>query len=259
MQSYAPHKWKYVLDEPARILVVDDDPILREFAIVHLSTPVVAVEATPDGKAALDLMLKCDVDIVLADIGMPGLDGFELLERMQAHEKLRQIPIVMLTGRESIAEIDRAYHLGATSFATKPVNWRQLSYHLRYVLRASRGQPETAPSQPRIRVALGGSGDDHDTIKDKISAPLRVIMELADRIARDCGRDPLNSHVTHATRIADAAHHALRLAREGADHDDLTVTRGRPTDHAGEVAARERSASQDATCRSFDHATPVQR
>lgn len=259
MQSHAPHKWKYVLDEPARILVADDDPILREFAIVHLSTPVVAVEAVPDGKAALELMLKCDVDIVLADIGMPGLDGFELLECMQANEKLRQIPIVMLTGRESIAEIDRAYRLGATSFTTKPVNWRQLSYHLRYVLRASRGQLETAPSQPRIKVALGGGGDDHDAIKDKISAPLRVIMELADRIANDCGRDPLNSHVMHATRIAEAAHHAIRLARQDAHHDELTATRERPTDHASDVAAAERSGSQDTACRSFDHAIPVQR
>jgi len=259
MESDAPHKWKYVLDEPARILVADDDPILREFAIVHLSTPVVSVEAAPDGKAALDLLLKRDVDIVLADIGMPSLDGFELLERMQAHEKLRQIPIVMLTGRESIAEIDRAYHLGATSFATKPVNWRQLSYHLRYVLRASRGQLETALSGPRVRVALGSGRDDHDAIKAKISGPLRVIMELADRIAHDCWHDPLTSHVMHATRIVDAAHHALRLVREGADHDDLIATRGRPTDYAGEVAAREPSASQDAACRSFDHATPVRR
>jgi len=259
MGSDAPHKWKYVLDEPARILVADDDPILREFAIVHLSTPVVDVEAAPDGKAALDLLLKRDVDIVLADIGMPGLDGFELLERMQAHEKLRQIPIVMLTGRESIAEIDRAYHLGATSFATKPVNWRQLSYHLRYVLRASRGQLETAPSQPRLKVALGSGGDDHDAIKAKISPPLREIIELADRIEHDCGRDAQNPHVMHATRIADAAHNAFRLARNGADQDDLIAPRGRSTDHAGAVAARERSISQDATGRSLDHNTPLQR
>src|SRR5437667_1086615 len=140
MQPQGPHKWMYVLDEPTRILVVDDDPILREFAMVHLATPVAEVEAVADGKAALDLLLTRDFDIALVDISMPELDGFELLERAQAHEKLRHIPMVMLTCHESIAAIDRAYHLGATSFATKPVNWRQLSYHLRYVLRASRVQ-----------------------------------------------------------------------------------------------------------------------
>src|ERR1700730_137951 len=142
MLPQAPQKWTYVLNEPTRILVVDDDPILREFAIVNLSTPTAEVETAADGKAALDLLLTRDFDIVLVDIGMPGLDGFELVERARAHDKLRHIPMVMLTGQESIAAIDRAYHAGATSFTTKPVNWRQLSYHLRYVLRASRIQAE---------------------------------------------------------------------------------------------------------------------
>jgi PleD family two-component response regulator len=59
------------------------------------------------------------------------MDGFELVQTMRAQERLRDLPIVILTVREDIASIDRAYAIGATSFATKPVNWRLFSYQLR--------------------------------------------------------------------------------------------------------------------------------
>ena len=64
--------WKYVLDQPMRILVVDDDPILREFASVYLSTPTATVETAPDGLAALDLLKAEAFDVAVIDIDMPG-------------------------------------------------------------------------------------------------------------------------------------------------------------------------------------------
>ncbi len=139
-------EWTFVLDEPTRILVVDDDPILCEFASVHLSTPATTIDCVGDGATALAVLERREApDIVLLDIEMPGFDGFALLERIRADERLKDLPVVMLTSHEDIGSIDRAYRLGATSFATKPVNWRQLSYHLRYVLRASRLEGRGAP------------------------------------------------------------------------------------------------------------------
>jgi DNA-binding response OmpR family regulator len=130
--------WAYVFDEPTRFLVVDDDPILREFASVYLSTPVATVETLPDGTTALDRLRRERFDVVMLDIDMPELDGFDVLERIRADDRLAHLPVVMLTGREDIQSIDKAYSLGATSFVTKPVNWRELSYQLRYVIRANR-------------------------------------------------------------------------------------------------------------------------
>ncbi len=130
--------WSYVFDQPTRILVVDDDPILREFASVYLSTPVASVETVPDGSSALDCLRRERFDVIVLDIDMPELDGFELLQRIRADESLVHLPVVMLTGREDVLSIDKAYSLGATSFVTKPVNWRELTYQLRYVIRANR-------------------------------------------------------------------------------------------------------------------------
>src|SRR5215475_4626453 len=123
--------WTFVLDESTRILVVDDDPILREFARVHLATPFTTIDTAGDGEAAL-LRLRAEAyDVVLLDIEMPRLDGIGLLARMRADDALRRIPVIILTAHDDIASIDRAYQAGASSFTTKPVNWRQLSYHIR--------------------------------------------------------------------------------------------------------------------------------
>jgi DNA-binding response OmpR family regulator len=130
--------WTFVLDEPTRILVVDDDPILREFASVYLATPYTAIDTASDGVAARCRLAEVSYDIILLDIEMPELDGLSLLQEIRSDERLRHLPVIMLTGHDDIASIDRAYHIGANSFAAKPVNWRQLSYQIRYVLRTSR-------------------------------------------------------------------------------------------------------------------------
>lgn len=124
----------------ARFLVADDDPILREFACVHLATPTVDVEAAEDGEEAHARLQSGSYDLLLLDLDMPRLDGFGLLERLRADPRWRDLPVVVITGREDIAAIDRAFALGATSFVVKPLNWRLLSHQLLYVMRASRNE-----------------------------------------------------------------------------------------------------------------------
>lgn len=136
----AKGRFTFVIDEDVRILVTDDDPIMREFATVYLSTDTARVETADCGEAGLERLLNESFDIALVDLDMPGISGFEMIERIRATPRLSQLPIVVVTSNEDVASIDRAYQAGATSFVTKPVNWRLLSYQLRYVLRAQRWQ-----------------------------------------------------------------------------------------------------------------------
>ncbi|MFP5296985.1 MAG: PleD family two-component system response regulator, partial [Alphaproteobacteria bacterium] len=86
----------------------------------------------------LRLMARHAYDLVLLDLEMPGMDGFAVLERMREDAALRHVPVVVQTGREDVEAIDRCFHLGAASFVMKPLNWRLLTYQIRYVLRAER-------------------------------------------------------------------------------------------------------------------------
>ena len=130
----------HVLQDELRVLFVDDDPILREFALVHLGTDKAEVKAVGDGDEALALLADWPADIVLLDLEMPRLDGFEVLRRLGETGRLGDLPVIVVTGREDIAAIDRAYAAGATSFVSKPLNWRLLSYQIRYVRRACQAE-----------------------------------------------------------------------------------------------------------------------
>ena len=130
----------HVLQDELRVLFVDDDPILREFALVHLGTDKAEVKAVGDGDEALALLADWPADIVLLDLEMPRVDGFEVLRRLGETGRLGDLPVIVVTGREDIAAIDRAYAAGATSFVSKPLNWRLLSYQIRYVRRACQAE-----------------------------------------------------------------------------------------------------------------------
>ncbi len=139
----------YVLDDEARLLFVDDDPILREFAQVNLASAAADVDVAADGVEALEALSRHRYDLLLVDLDMPRMDGFELLAHLRADPATARLPIVVETGREDVEAIDRAFRAGATAFVTKPLNWRLLSYQLRFTLRAARAEAALRLAVPR--------------------------------------------------------------------------------------------------------------
>ena len=155
----------YVLQDATRILFVDDDPIMREFAVVHLSTDMAQVVLAGDGIEALDAVAACTPDIILLDLEMPRMDGFEVLTRLRGDPATRDLPVIVVTGREDVAAIDRAFEAGATSFLVKPINWRLLSYQIRYVLRAGRLEASSAAGEATDRGLLQLAREGADLVR----------------------------------------------------------------------------------------------
>lgn len=149
----------YVLDESARLLFVDDDPILREFARVHLATAQAEVDVAADGLEAWSLLRQRDFDLMLLDLEMPNLDGFGVLEKMRTDERFKDMPVIVVTGREDVSAIDRAFNLGATSFVVKPLHWRLLSYQIRFVRRAHAVECSLRDAQHAARAEADRSAD----------------------------------------------------------------------------------------------------
>jgi CheY-like chemotaxis protein len=143
----------YVLQDAVRILFVDDDPIVREFAVVHLSTDKAEVALAADGAEALEAIGRQRPEVVLLDLEMPRMDGFEVLSHLRADPATRDLPVIVVTGREDVVAIDRAFDAGATSFLIKPINWRLVSYQIRYLLRAGRSEAASGPDLLRLAKA----------------------------------------------------------------------------------------------------------
>lgn len=174
----------FVLEDPVRILFVDDDPILREFAVVHLSTEQARVEVSEDGEAALNAIAATDFDIVLLDLEMPRLDGFAVLDRLRSDERTQNLPVIVVTGREDMAAIDRAFTAGATSFLVKPINWRLLSYQIRYVQRAHRFESSLREARGRARDEAARAAEMLRQVAQDSAALIQLAMGGGDPILR---------------------------------------------------------------------------
>ncbi|MCC5977122.1 MAG: response regulator [Salinarimonas sp.] len=139
--------FRFVLDEALSLLVVDDDPIQREFSQVYLASPVADVHSVESAEAALDILHRQRFDIALVDVDLGGMDGISLVRQLRGDDQFNDMAIMVITGREDMVSIDAAFDAGATSFAVKPVNWRLLSHQIKFLLRAHRAiaaRPENA-------------------------------------------------------------------------------------------------------------------
>jgi diguanylate cyclase (GGDEF)-like protein/PAS domain S-box-containing protein len=118
-------------------LIVDDDALLRGMAAKTLLHAGFQVSEAASGEDALARIGEVPYDVILLDVMMSGIDGYEVCQRIRAMEHGARVPILMLTGLNDTASIELAYSHGATDFITKPINWTLLSHKVRYALRAS--------------------------------------------------------------------------------------------------------------------------
>lgn len=204
----------YVSYGSARLLVADDDPILREFASVHLATPEVELEVAEDGVMAWDMLRQGGFDIALVDLEMPRMDGFELIGHIRSHDTLKHLPIVVVTGREDMAAVDRAYALGATSFVVKPLNWRVLSHQLAYVLRNAR---EAAEVRQQLHMLQGMNEASAELLRlcgTNLSGPANAILRSTEKLNGEVA-DEFRQYAHDLRALQDHIGQASKLLAEG--------------------------------------------
>jgi CheY-like chemotaxis protein len=109
-----------VTEAPASILVVDDDRINRMVLSRDLERDGYRVTAVEDGGRALEALTAEPFDVVLLDVLMPELDGYETLTRIERDEKLRHVPVIMVSALEDIESVVRCIELGAADYLPKP-------------------------------------------------------------------------------------------------------------------------------------------
>src|SRR5512140_2195353 len=119
----------------SRVLVVDDDQ-----ANVKLLSEVLKgdykLSVAPDGESALQAIATRQPDIVLLDIVMPGLDGYEVLRRLRADPATRELPVMFLSSLEEMASKTRGFELGANDYLTKPFHLLEVKARVQSLLKA---------------------------------------------------------------------------------------------------------------------------
>jgi diguanylate cyclase (GGDEF)-like protein len=123
---------------PIRVLIADDDAILREIAAAMLRQAGFSVQTVASGDAAVAACAMRMPDIALLDVEMAEGNGYQACTNIRSLPGGADLPIVMVTGCDDTQSIDQAYQVGATDFVVKPINWTLLTHRIRYVMRGAR-------------------------------------------------------------------------------------------------------------------------
>ncbi len=198
------------------VLLVDDDPLLRMLASEALDGADFDVLEAEDAGEALDLFETHWPDLVLLDVVMPGLNGFDACRALRARDGASDTPVLIMTGLDDLDAIDEAYDAGATDFITKPINYRILGRRLHYMLRARKTLDDLRRSEQWLANAQRAAKLGYwEWMAD--SAQFEVTPAAASRLGLDTSSssvhvDDLLAHVHEDDRNALSA--ALARARE---------------------------------------------
>ncbi len=121
--------------DQTRILVVDDNAQNLELLVAYLDTLGCKVVTAADGVEALNQVRQGPFDLILLDIMMPRMSGFEVCRKLKSDPSTRDIPIIMVTALNELGDIERGVESGTDDFITKPVNRLELVTRVRSLLR----------------------------------------------------------------------------------------------------------------------------
>jgi class 3 adenylate cyclase len=139
-----------------RILVVDDQRVNAEIVGGLLRNLGYEVHSVLDGQSALEYVAVHPVDLVISDIMMPGMDGYELCRRLRAAPGTALLPVVLVTSLDPQAERVRGIEAGADDFLSKPVNWAELFARVKRLLRVKALQDEIKSLNARLEERVRG-------------------------------------------------------------------------------------------------------
>jgi DNA-binding response OmpR family regulator len=131
-----------------RVLVIDDEAPIRLLCRVNLEAAKMEVLEAENGPAGLEAARRERPDVILLDVMMPGMDGWQVLEELLADERTQEVPIVFLTARAELRDQARGLELGGVDYITKPFNPVELAPLVEELLeRVERGEGEELRGQ----------------------------------------------------------------------------------------------------------------
>jgi DNA-binding response OmpR family regulator len=121
---------------PPRILIADDDPQAAELMEAYLSDQGYDLAIAGDGEQALKQIAEWSPDLVLLDVMMPRISGFEVCKRLRANSATQDVAVLMVTALDQASDIDRAVEAGTDDFVSKPINKSEVLHRVRALLKA---------------------------------------------------------------------------------------------------------------------------
>ncbi len=217
-----------------RILVVDDEPEIVALVAYHLAKAGYRVSTAASGKDALDMARRERPALIVLDLMLPGMSGFDVLEQVRLESATREVGVLMLTARREEPDRIRGLSLGADDYLTKPFSPAELVLRVGAILRRAGAAPTSQSDTVSIgalkidRAAMSVTVDERDVALTPTE--FKLLLTLVERRGRVQGRAHLLETVWDAapdiqTRTVDM--HVQRLRTKlGAAGDMIETVRG---------------------------------
>jgi two-component system sensor histidine kinase/response regulator len=233
------------------ILIVDDDDIVRDIMRAELEDEGFTVVEAADGLDALTVCRDTLPDLLVIDVVMPRMDGYELCEALRQQPETAYVPILMATGLEGEPSIARAYTVGATDFISKPLQWTILRQRVRYMLRSAHAFEELRRNQSYLLAAkeAAEAGDRAKSeflaiMSHELRTPLNAVIGLSSVMQSQSMGALSPRYLELIGVIIDSARQLLSMIEDVLDlanADSLTLA-PRPTTVAEVVAMADEPA-----------------
>jgi len=226
---------------PGNILVVDDTPANLQLLTEMLKERGYKVRPAPSGELALRGARAAPPDLILLDITMPGMDGFEVCSHLKADERLREIPVLFISALNETSDKVRAFQAGGVDYVTKPFNIEEVEARVRTHLDLRRQRRELAAGLARMRELEKLRDSLTHMIAHDMKSPLSAIqmtLELIEPLlpASDAGA----ARVLHGAKVSVST--ILEMIAQMLDVSRMEAGALKPVFAPGNVPETVRSA-----------------
>lgn len=163
----------------ALIIVIDDDPIIRKIIHSQLEKANYQVITAEDALEGIGRIISEKPNLILLDVVMPQIDGYETLQLIKSNSELKDIPIIMLTARDEVEDMLKAFDCGADDYLAKPFEFPELIARIKNLLRIKELRRKILETE-----RMAAIGQIALTIRHEINNPLTVVVGQSEMILR---------------------------------------------------------------------------
>ena len=181
-----------------RILVIEDEKNLNDIIVKKLVSEKYCVDSCLNGNDALEYIFSVEYDVIISDIMLPGIDGFEILRRIR--EKEIKTPVLLLTARDGIEDRVKGLDYGADDYLVKPFAFDELMARIRVLLRRNPSSSNSNASNIFSIANLTVNCNSHDVFRDKTPIKLstrefRILEYMIRNKERVLSREQIEQHI----------------------------------------------------------------
>lgn len=163
----------------ASLLVVDDNEVNRAVLARRLARLGYRVSSAASGREALQILQRADIDLVLLDVLMPEMDGYQVLEARRADERLRDVPFIMISALDEVESIARCIEMGAEDYLSKPFDLVLLQARVGACLEKKRLRDQEKRHLATIEIQASELAELNQTLEDRVQQQLEELQRLS--------------------------------------------------------------------------------